>query len=535
MSFPNFLFLLFLLPIPIIIHLLAKRNLEEKDFPTLLFLLKSEPRLIRWVQLKRLLLLLLRVGMIVFLVLAASNLLIPFSFFEPERLVIVDHSLSMKDRVVSEKRTLAVPNRGGVPLIFKTVMKHPIGILISDAQRNGFLELLKKQKKFPGIDLKRISLPEGNLGIIKQITGPLFAGRKIEVLFTLLNEYEGNKRTPLTLEVDGKILQKKIITLKPGINKTEFALSLKEGPHWGSLEVEDRKGFDFDNIYHFSLFVLRRINVTILSQSRPERLLAALNPIYFKVKWVQKIKKIKGDIFLVSDIPEKELPRGANETIPGIIGLSVENDFPFANEIPERVSKIAGSFPSSEFLNFQSLTDIPIHYNWKLNNGETLLHFKNGDAFIKRIGDHLFLPISLEDSDLSLHPIYIPFLYELISLLLGRGYNGNILMSEPVVITSSFKPTVISPIGKRYNPELIGENRYLFTKTEEVGIYEVSDGQRARGFISVNPDPSESRLEILKEEEETFLFGKGGYSNGTSFFLVIALLCFILGVILEKR
>jgi len=537
MSFPQFLFLFLLIPVPIIFHFISKRILRNKDFPSLLFVLKSDRRLLRWFHLKRLLLLLLRVGVIVSLIFSASNLLIPLSFNEPSKTIILDRSLSMKELdISSHKADVIVPNRGGISLIHKALKLHPIGILISDAQRNGFIKLLRGGKSYPGIDLEKISLPKGNIAIKDHQIGSPFVGEEVDIVFTLLNQYKYSKTVPFSLYIDDKELKRKDVSLNQGINEISFHLSLPEGLHKGSLVVYDKGGFEFDNIRYFTLCIIPKTKVVIYSSMNPLKLLAALNSSSFQVKWSKgPLIETEGDIFVVDDFPLETAPNSIKGSLPGIICFSGGVKSPLADEIPYKVSKIANFPVFSPFGKLQTICNIPIRYNFKLNRGQTLLYFENGDAFLKREGNLFFLPISLDESDLSLHPVYVPFLYQLIASLLKEDFNKDILIDQVVVIKAPFKPCVISPEGKRYFTDSIGDNRYLFRQTGRPGIYGVSDGTGIRGYISVNPDPTEALLDTLKTQEIVTLFGKEGYNNGTTFFLLIGFLFFVLSVLLERK
>jgi len=520
-----------------IFHFISKRFLQKKDFPSLLFILKSDIRLLRWFRLRRILLLLLRIGIVISFLFAASNILIPFSFIEPSQRIILDQSLSMKElEKYSPKADVIVPNRGGVSLIHKALKRHPIGILVSDAQRNGFRELLKTVKRYPGIDLERISLPEGNVSIIYHQIGTPFIGGGADIVFTILNQHEYSRNVRSSLFIDGVEFKRKNVSLNQGSNDITFRLLLNEGPHEGYFEVFDDSGFRFDNVRYFSLYILPMIKIVIYSPEYPERLIAALSPSSFEVDWVKEpLGKTDADIFFALGLSYEELSRIVKDSVPGVICLSNKSESHYVIEIPRRVSRITNISIFSPFRDLQALYKIPIYYNFKLNKGKTLIYFENGDAFLKKSDNLIFLPFSLEESDLSLHPVYIPFLYQLIGSLLNGDYSNNILMGQSVIIKTSFEPTIISPDGKRYNPVSIGNKGYLFTRTEKPGIYEISDGITARGYISVNPDPTEALLEALESEEIVNLFGREDYHNGTTFFLVIGFLLFILSIILEKK
>ena len=161
MSFPVFLFLLPLIAVPIIIHLLASRRLKKIDFPSLLFIIRNEVRLMKWFRLKRLLLLLARIGLVIFLILSAVNIKMPFYFFDPGRTIMLDTSPSMKETAYKGVKGFPVPMQSGLPEFSSYLKKNPVGVLITDTQRNAFAEIIKKKEKFYGIEIKKTSFPKG--------------------------------------------------------------------------------------------------------------------------------------------------------------------------------------------------------------------------------------------------------------------------------------------------------------------------------------------------------------------------------------
>jgi hypothetical protein len=535
MSFPAFLFLLPLIVVPIIIHLISRKKLKKIDFPSLLFIMKSEIKLIRWFRLKRLLLLIMRVGFVILLILAAAGFRIPFIFFDPSKTLIVDKSPSMEKTEVEDNNTLIVPTSSGIPQFLQYLKKCPSGILVTDAQKNGFAEILKEGKRFPGIIIRKAAFPPGNLGIIDASTGPSFEEEEFDLNFKILNEYKKKKKTSLILKIDDKIIRKKNMILKVGENALSFDLTLPKGFYRLSLELEDEKGFEFDNKFYFVVEVQEKKNICILSDVYPVRLIAALSPSYFNVKWVKENVDVKGGLFLACNANEKDKLFLLQSESPGIFCLQGETNTSISNKVPDRISTIVDeSFLASLFY-LENLSEIPVRYNCIITEGKPLVYFENGDPFLTKIKNHLILPISLEGSDLSLHPVFIPFLFSMISSLSNAKTHSNILLDEPVVIESSFEPQVISPKGHKYEPCLVGNNSYVFKETKECGFYKITEGKRISGLVAVNTHPSESKLESLSPEKIEYIFGKVGFSNGTTFFIVIALLCFVFSLFLERK
>ena len=535
MNFPAFLFLLPLIIVPIIIHLISRKKLKKIDFPSLLLIVKNEIRLIRWFRLKRLFLLIMRICFIILLILAAANLKIPFVFFNPSETLIVDVSPSMEKFQIKDNKTFTVPNNSGIPQFSQHLKKRPIGILITDAQRNGFLEILKKGKNFPGIRIRKEALPPGNLGIVGASAGPSFEKEKFVVNFKILNEYKENKKTSLILKTEERIIKKENMILKAGENGLSFELTLPKGLYQLSLELEDEKGFEFDNKFYFAVNVYEKKSICILSDAYPERLLAALSPSYFDVKWVRKTADVKGDLFLACNVNEKDELLLLKSTIPGILCLEGEKNTSISNKVPDKVSTVVQETYPSSLAHLKNLNEIPVRYNCIITEGKTLLYFDNGDTFVGKIKNHLILPISLEKNDLTLHPVFIPFLFSMINSLYGGKFHRNILLDEPIVIENSSEPQIGSPKGDNYRPHWIGENAFIFKETKECGIYKIMDGKTITGLVAVNTHSSESMLESLSDEEIRCIFGRPGLENGATFFLVIALLFFILSLFLEIK
>jgi hypothetical protein len=535
MSFPAFFFLFPLVIVPIIIHLLSRRKLKKIDFPTLIFIIKNEIKIIRWLRLKSLFLLILRITILISLILAAANLRIPFGFPEQSEPLIVDKSPSMENFRTEEKKTLIVPLYSGIPQFSPYLKKHATGILITDAQKNGFTQILKKREKFPGIRIKKKDFPEGNLGIISARSGPSFEAEKTNIIFSIINEYKEEKKTRLTLKSDGKTIKEENRIFNEGETESNFEITLKRGSHQVSLELEDEKGFDFDNRYYFVLNTLERKKICILSDNYPERLIAALSVSHFEPKWVKKVTEIKGNLFIASDFEKEELLSLLRNPVPGIICLDGEENTLISNKIPDRISTIVGESFLTGSYNLKFLNEIPINYCCFITSGEALIYFKNGNPFVSKIEKHLILPISLEKNDLSLHPVFIPLLFYLINSLSDEIFYDNILLDEPIIIKSSFLPKIINPEGKENQMDAIKENVFLSKETKKCGIYRITDGKATRGLIAANTPTSESKLESLSEEELQYIFGKSSLSNGASFFLFVAFLCFVLSVFIEKR
>ena len=535
MSFPLFIILLPLIAIPIIIHLLSSRRLIKIDFPSLLFIVKNEVKLMKWFRLKRLLLLIARISLIVFLILAAANLKIPFSFFYPGEIVFIDGSPSMEKAIVENNSGFIVPMHLGVPEFSSCLEKNPVGILITDAQENAFVDIIREQKRFPGVKIKKVSFPEGNLAVIDAVSGPSFEGEDFDVSFTVLNEYNEKRKSKFTFKSDGVIIDEGDKILEKGENTLVFNLSLRKNLHSLSLELEDEEGFDFDDTYYFTINVRERQNICILSDEYPERLLAALPPSYFNVRWVKKISEIKEDFFIVLNAKERELNYLLGIENPGIVFMGIPLNTSVTNKIPKKISTVVEESFFESFFDLKALSRIPMNYSSLITKGKTLMYFKNGDPFINKLESHLILPFSPEENDLSLYPIFIPFLFRLIEYASEIAICKNIIYGEPIIISSSFEPEIISPKGKKYYPIELGNGNYIFKQTEERGIYKLVAGNRTIGLVAVNAHPSESRLESLSDSELQHIFGENKLSNGASFFLMLVLLFFAFTFIIERK
>jgi hypothetical protein len=535
MSFPVFFLLFPLVIVPVIIHLISRKKLKKIDFPSLLFIVKSDTRLIRWFRLKRIFLLIMRIGLIIALILAAANLKIPFAFVNPSEILIVDKSPSMDRIEIKSENAFIIPNKSGIPQFLQYLKRRPIGILITDAQRNGFIEILKEGEKFPGINIKKIAFPKGNLGIIGASATPSFEEEKFVVNFKILNEYKDKKKTSIILKTEGRILKKESRILNVGENVLSLELYLRKGLYQLSLELEDEEGFIFDNKFYFVVNVQERKNICIFSDAYPERLISALSTFYFEVKWVKEVADVKGDFFFVCNANEKEELGLLQKAIPGIFCLQGETNTSVSNKIPDRISTIVGGSSLSNSLYLKNLSEIPVRYNCIITEGKTLMYFENGDPFVNKIENHLILPISLEKNDLSLHPVFIPFLFSLINFLSEGKTCRNILLDDPLEIKSSTEPQIISPRGEKYKPHRIDEDNYIFKETKECGIYEITDGKTIIGLAAVNTHPSESKLENLSDEEIGYIFGSKGFVNGAVFFLFVGLLFFVFSLFVERK
>jgi hypothetical protein len=441
----------------------------------------------------------------------------------------------MEKTAIKYKNGFIVPMQYGIPDFASFFKKNPVGILITDAQKNAFTGALRERKNFYGIEIKKISFPEGNFAIVSAVSGPAFEGDNFRVSFTVLNEYQEKKKTKFTLKSNGMVFAEEDKILNVGTNILDFSLSLREGLHSLLLELEDEKGFDFDNAYHFAVNINARQNVFILSGDYPERLMAALSPSYFNVKWVRKVSEIKEDLFISIVTEEEEVKNSIGIPESGIIFLAKSDNTSISNKIPNRISTVVDGCFLNDFSDLGALHQVPISYNHLITKGEILTYLKNGNPFISKLQNHLILPFSPEENDLSLYPVFVPFLFNLIEYLSEEAICKNILLGESTKITSFYRPEIISPKGEKYYPPEIKSNNYLFEHTNECGIYKIMNDNKTIGLLAVNNHPSESRLESLSEDELKYLFGKDDFYNGSSFFIVFALLCFVLTFLIEKK
>ena len=535
MIFPFFLFLLPLIIVPIIIHLISRKKLKKIDFPSLLFIVKNEIRLIRWFRLKRLLLLIMRISIIILLISAAANIKIPFAFVNPSETLIVDNSPSMSKSLVKDNNIFTVPTIAGIPQFSRYLKKRSTGILITDAQKNGFRKILNEGEKFPGIRIRKEPLPPGNLGIIDASSSPSFEKEEFVLNFKIINEFKEKKKTSVILKIEGETIREENMILKIGENMLSFSITLPKGLYKLSLELQDELGFEFDNKFYFVVSVTPKKTIYIISDVYPERLLAALSPSFFDVKWAKETANLKGDLFLACNVNAKDVLALLAETNPGILCYEGNTNTSISNKIPDKISTIALKTSPGSSLYLEDLSKVQVRYSCIITEGKPLLYFENGDPFLVKIKNHYILPISLEENDLSLHPVFIPFLFSIINSLLDSKTCNNILLDEPIIIESFSQPLIIGPKGNNYKPYRIGENKYIFKETKECGIYKITDGKTIIGLAAVNTHSSESTLESLSDEEIKYIFGGSGFENGASFFLVIALLVFILSLFLERK
>src|SRR3990172_12322119 len=99
---PVFLWALPAAAIPLLIHLLSRRRLPEVPFPTVQFLRALEPREIRRIRLRELLLLLLRTLAVLLLVLAFAR-----PSLEPRGAVI--HAAAAVGILLDDSESMAAP------------------------------------------------------------------------------------------------------------------------------------------------------------------------------------------------------------------------------------------------------------------------------------------------------------------------------------------------------------------------------------------------------------------------------------------
>ncbi|HDI83071.1 MAG TPA: hypothetical protein ENF18_04685, partial [candidate division WOR-3 bacterium] len=148
MIYPEYILFLSGIIIPVIIHLISRKRVREIQFSSLSFIVRRSGILRNYLRLREPLLMLVRIGMIAFLVMALVMKTIPFPFFlqNPGRRII-DTSLSTMGRINEEG--IPAISRNGVADMLKTFETYRYGRLISDMQRISFKGIIKAGKSYP--------------------------------------------------------------------------------------------------------------------------------------------------------------------------------------------------------------------------------------------------------------------------------------------------------------------------------------------------------------------------------------------------
>jgi len=325
---PFFLWLLPLTAIPLLIHLLSRRNIITIDFSTLRFLKMMEKESIRKLKLRQLILLILRTIIILLFIIMITRPMLPGAFSLQNsgesalHAIILDDSFSMQGNYdIIEKAAISIlqqiPEKGqlvwlnlnkGVqykglkedmpPLVnFLSYTYHTGNIadglnylnqhiendyifkevyLLTDSQHEPLKDLWEHSDKYDNMHLYAIIAPQhnDNLAItnVELISEILRPNHTIDLEVSVKNTGKAyQKDIPLHLIINNMNVGQQLISLPKETKKTYlFKTALpKTGIHQAMVELDndDKKA---DNRYFFNLFLPDHRNIALISNSQED-------------------------------------------------------------------------------------------------------------------------------------------------------------------------------------------------------------------------------------------------------------------------
>ncbi len=479
-----------------------------------------------------------------FLVFAFSGALTYSKFFPKSySRVIVDNSLSMKGRIKLKPDYIRTKTKGGVCKLEGAFQSRIPTLFITDLQRINFTPFLTKRARFQNVMIKDVGMPQ-NAGIIGVKTGPAVVGKEGNIYVKILNNDTLQKRQ-LKIFIDKNLIYSGIINLVKGENSFSFPFSPEKGIHYGWVEISPDK-VKFDDKRYFTYNGLSLQNIGIISDTEPRTVETALTSLGIGAYWSTEftgtapffivIKKnisgLREAVFgkkVIISIPDS-VNRYSYSSVAGVL-ISEKNDEKLKiSSIPE---------DNSLYKLKDYLKKIYISPSFKVeNSGDIML--KNGiPFFIKLNKDIIVLNISFTDNPFVYRPLFIPFLYYVISRLSSPHLEDRI-MDDKIIIKTGRKNTffAITPEGKKIPFEEVKEkNRYeyRFDYTKTQGIYKIYKGGKIFDVVAINPDPRESSTERLENKEKKFLFSEKINADISLLFLLFSVILIAIETFIERR
>jgi EAL domain-containing protein (putative c-di-GMP-specific phosphodiesterase class I) len=324
MSFlaPIFLWLLPFTAIPLLLHLLNKRNIINIDFSTLIFLKKIESESIKRLNLLQLLLLILRTIIILLIILMISRPIIKNSFTSNGEsiytVILVDDSFSSTSNIDYLKKTsfnilksiknkshiLWINSNSGIKfdglkedlpnienLLSKTYLDSPLtnSIKIIKSQTKNILftkelfiltdnklvnieEINKINQELNNFNIYTATHPQlkNNISITNvEIINEVFTPNDkilIEIDIENFGVNDVNNKS-LNLDVDDITVGQQLVSIKKGSKKKYLFTTIitRYGETNCSVQLEIDEDID-DNIYYFTINIPKKQNVAIISE-----------------------------------------------------------------------------------------------------------------------------------------------------------------------------------------------------------------------------------------------------------------------------
>ncbi len=491
---PLFLFGLFAVPIPFIIHLVARTRMQKKFFPSIQLLRKAEKGERGFLKLKDIILLIIRTLAILLLVFAFANPVIR----RKARLVILDNSYTMHP--VFEK---------GKEIALKLQRKGAFCILTSGEELNKDARWV--YKKFSLLDL-----PERSC-VITEKDKPVKQGiKKIEIessknslgidsLF-ILNPLSDNPKVCAVIRNFSKIEKEIIAELSMGenlfgkraqiqplsVSTVIFPLNKTFTGSSGFIEIRGRDDFEIDNRRYFTYPEQEPLKILIVGEeSATFYVKNALSPPEVSTPVEVKISetpKPNFDVMIFMEYPSFQPDKGSLICYPHL--TSHISHLSFLN-----LSRIDFSHPVFWGLNKEDIKQIKFIPADTTITGKVIAYFSDGTpAIVEKSGGtpqdcgviYFLFSLIKEGGDFVLSPLFVPFIYNTVYYLAGKEKEKqNFLVGDQARFkVVQFRPyKCVTPQGvTTLFPKQTQTGLYVYITPEIMGNYRL---ENVKGF-SVN-------------------------------------------------
>lgn len=587
---PEYLYGLFLLIIPVLVHLFQLRRFKKEKFTNVKFLKKAVLKTRKSSQVKKWLILTLRCLLLACLVIAFAQPYFPST----------DENIQVQETVVYLDNSYSMQARGANGILLKRSVQE----LLETVPEGGSLTLFTNDSEYPEadpavlrkelqqlsfsaeqLDWKAISLKSGNLfseneGILKNlILISDFQKREAsdglkaegEVKYHLVGLKPENRnnlsvdtayisektldRTELSIGLstsektdqevslsiyDGaKLLAKRSIGFDGG-NSLKTTFELPAGAiEMGRIEIED-SGMEFDNSLYFSINDPQPIEVAVIGDgdsSFLERIYRAPDFSFsqFTPEKIDFNQLSQASLIIINEL--KEISAGLSKTLQdlaqknafltiipsGEANINSYNGLLRGLGLPGLQDKIGQEKLITEIVyshplfsdvfeerveNFQ-YPRVRSYYRTG-RQGETVLGFENGDAFLLRNGNSFLFTAALnqENSDFQSAPLIVPTFFNFGNLALTPTALYYILgePQEVDVDISLEKDKILKLVSPGFSFIPLQQsfpNKVVLSLEEEPGKpghFEIKKDSTSLKNISFNVNRKESRMDYLDLE-----------------------------------
>jgi hypothetical protein len=436
-------------------------------------------------------------------------------------------------------------------------------VLISDFQKTGWSG--SEEARFPeGMTLSTVSVASGtaNLNVPSvSFARATFSGQeRITVTAGLSNKGdEAVRDVPVTLEVDGHVIESKRVTVQPhaagSVSFTAFTLA---GPNVRGTVRAGADAMPADNAFHFVLTPSEPVSIALVDNSTPAAndasafmtkalgigtaptfLVEAVNasrlsPAMFEKRSVvvlndtmfppaggsgalkRYVERGGGLLVVVGD--HTTWPSGEADLFPGKLGAAVNRMsgrsgslgyLDYAHPVFE-VFKAprSGDFSAAHFFQYRTVEPGP--------NDRVIARYDDGAAAAveRKVGAGRVIAwtSTLDDSwtDIAVKPVFLPLVHQLVKYL-ARYERESSWFTVGQVLDLNARARgrtdriVVTPSGARVAAGAAGQNVAGLVELNEQGIYELRSSATASGgrpeSVAVNLDPAESDLAPLDPKE----------------------------------